>query len=91
MQRKTFVMSEPIHQPSGTGDWMFWLSAENAVLELVSNFDCIAHLHYEQVWGRAYVIISPHYDYEEAWLWVYEQLEVETANVPLSDVWGLEE
>lgn len=90
MRPKAFVMENPQNIISGSGNWQFWLTAPLHVYDLVASWDCVAHLHYEDVWKRAYVVIDPRYDYQEAWLWIYEQLEAETQQVELSDVWDVD-
>lgn len=88
LKRARFDMTNPEFFPSSSGEWKFWLAADDHIYDLVSRFDCVSWFHYEEVWGRAWVTISPLYDYETAWLWIYEQLEVETSEVDLGDVWG---
>lgn len=87
MKPKAFVMSEPMLL--GVGIWMFSLTIDRKHWEFVENMPCVRTTvelsrHHMHVW------IDERYDYEEAWLWIYEQLEAETREVQLGDMWGVE-
>jgi hypothetical protein len=93
MKPQPFVMENPVNIASGSGNWQFWLTLpqdKRSLYDVVASWDCVSHLHYEDVWRRASVIIDPRYDYEEAWLWIYEQLQIETAVVELSEFWDMD-
>lgn len=90
MKPLPFLMENPFRQHTGSGDWHFWLKADMPIYEFVRSLDCIAHVHYEDVWQRAWVSINPLYDYEEAWLFVYSEIEAETRRIELDKVWEQE-
>lgn len=89
--RKPFDMTEPMPAAFGSGSWAFWLTlADPALYAFVEALPQVSNLHYEDVWQRAMVTLSPLYDYELAWLWVYGQLEAETSLVALDARWDMD-
>ena len=85
---KPFHMTEPFLD---RGLWCFWLTADDAVLHYVSHLNCILPPQYNpfhrRPQSRLLFMINPRYDHQEAWLWIYDQLEVETQNIELSEQW----
>jgi hypothetical protein len=86
---KPFDMSDPFQQPGGL--WSFWLTADDPLLKFAAHLSCIMPLSTpafsRPMRGRVMLGINPRYDHEEAWLWVYSQLEAEAQNVELSPAW----
>jgi hypothetical protein len=88
---KPFDMTEP-HFNQGL--WSFWLTAEPPVLTYVSHLPCVLQqavgspfLGRRPTQHRQMFTINPRYDYQEAWLWIYQQLDSEAREVELNDVW----
>ncbi|HEX2906052.1 MAG TPA: hypothetical protein VHO69_04285 [Phototrophicaceae bacterium] len=83
-------MVEP-HQEQGI--WCFWLTADLPVLQFVTHLSCVLNVAYmpppflTRPQARILVRINPRYDPQEAWLWIYEQLERESLPVELNAVW----
>lgn len=66
-----YVMENPVPVQFGTGNWAFWLACDDSALyDVVAAMSGVASLHYEEVWRRAFITISPLYDYEEVWLYI---------------------
>jgi hypothetical protein len=86
---KPFHMSEPFVQPGGL--WCFWLTADTTILQFVATLNCIMQMpappFARSAPGRVMYAISPRYNHEEAWLWIYRLLESETEFVELSELW----
>lgn len=87
---KPFDMTEPFNEH---GVWCFWLTADLPVLQFVTHLNCVLNVAFmpppfaARPHGRVLVRINPRYDHQEAWLWLYEQLELETRPVDLNDTW----
>ncbi len=86
IKRKPFMM----HNPTEHGArWLFMLEADENIRKFAETLPCV-----QVVLGlngdTCHVYIDTRYDYEEAWLWIYEQLENETRQVDLSEVWNVE-
>lgn len=88
---RPFDMTDPFHEH---GIWSFWLTADLPVLQFVANLNCVLNVSYmpppfaaRPQGGRVMVRINPRYEHQEAWLWIYEQLELESRQVELSDTW----
>jgi len=55
----------------------------------VEGMNAVAHLHYEEVWKRAWVVLNPLFDPEIAWLLIWYELENEVhSNISLDTIWG---
>jgi hypothetical protein len=80
---KPYVMENPVAVQTGVGNWAFWLACDDmALYDVVALMPGVASLHYEDVWRRAHVLISPLYDHEEVWLYVDARLsEITLAQV----------
>jgi hypothetical protein len=85
MKPKAFVMSEP----QFVGVWLFMLTIDRKYWDFVKRMPCV-NTTSELSGNNIHVWIDPRYDYEEAWLWIYEQLETETHEVVLGAVWDSE-
>ncbi len=87
---KPFDMTEPFNEH---GVWCFWLTADLPVLQFVTHLNCVLNASFmpppfvARPHGRVLVRINPRYDHQEAWLWLYEQLELESSKVELSESW----
>lgn len=87
---KPFDMSEPFNDHD---IWCFWLTADLPVLQFVTHLNCVLNVSFmpppfvARPHGRVLVRINPRYDHQEAWLWLYEQLELESRQVELSVSW----
>ncbi|MEO1253798.1 MAG: hypothetical protein AAFY41_02770 [Bacteroidota bacterium] len=88
-QRSNFHMTEPQNEQ---GLWCFWITvACESTLDYVRSLDCIiAPPHYRELPGvsdqrRTKLAINPCYDYAEAWLWVHDELCVETRAIELDN------
>ena len=87
MKRKQqFIMGEP-YKRALTDQWMFDLKADTDVFYGISKFECIQEVFIGHTGKSGLVYIDPRYDYEEAWLEIYEWLELETAT-PDPELWG---
>lgn len=87
MKPKAFVMSEPVAHI--LNHWIVMIAIDYAYFDFIRAMPCV--LSTEAWIGREIrVYIDPRYDYEEAWLWIYEQLETETREVELGEVWDAE-
>lgn len=86
---KPFHMSEPFQQPGGL--WCFWLTADENIVQFVAGLNCIMQMppppFVRPAKGRVMYAISPRYNHEEAWMWIYRLLESETELVELSEIW----
>jgi hypothetical protein len=86
---KPFHMTEPFQD---RGLWCFWLTAEEPVLQYVCWLHCILTPpnptpFHRRAPGRMLFSINPRYDYQEAWLWIYDLLQSETQTVELNAIW----
>ena len=83
-----FHMTDAIYQ---NGIWSFWLSADEAVIQYVSNLNCVLPFanspFLRRPGGRVMVSINPRYDHAEAWTWLHNTLEGETQVVELGETW----
>jgi len=88
MKKKLFVMQEP--KAINSEQYLFRLYAEPNILEFVENLDCVATVtKFTTMSDQIDVWLNPLYDYEEAWLFIFEQLEIETLKVELdTSIWG---
>lgn len=87
MKPKSFVMNNPGQFGIG-GTWAFRLYAEPSLIAFVANLAPVYDL-FSYTSESCAVSIDPRWDYEEAWLWIYEQLETEAQEVDLdAAVWG---
>jgi hypothetical protein len=86
---KPFHMTEPFQQPAGL--WCFWLTADEMILDYVANLNCVMQMpppaFVRQARGRVMYALSPRYNHEEAWMWIYRLLESETEYVELDNIW----
>lgn len=87
---RPFDMTEPFCEH---GMWCFWLTADMPVLQFVTHLNCVLNVSFmppsfiSRPHGRVLVRINPRYDHQEAWLWLYEQLEFECRLFELNDSW----
>jgi hypothetical protein len=87
---KPFHITEPFENH---GVWCFWLTADMPVLEFVARLNCILYAGFNPSalnrlpQMRVMYTINPRYDHQEAWLWIHELLETETARIELNDFW----
>jgi hypothetical protein len=87
---RPFDITEPFEN---SGVWCFWLTADVTVLQLVAGLNCIlyAGCHPSPATHpphpRVLYTINPRYDHQEAWLWIYDLLEVETKTIELNELW----
>ncbi|MBA3870457.1 MAG: hypothetical protein ABI970_05045 [Chloroflexota bacterium] len=85
---KPFHMTDAALQ---NGLWSFWLTADEPILQYVSNLNCVLSFtgspFLRRPGGRVMVSINPRYDHLEAWNWIYNTLEGETQIVDLGETW----
>lgn len=87
---KPFDMTEPFYE---NGIWCFWLTADMPVLQFVSHLNCVLNVSFLpppfalRAHARILIRINPRYDHQEAWLWIYDQLELESGEVELNVAW----
>lgn len=87
---KPFDMTDPFNEH---GVWCFWLTADMPVLQFVTHLNCVLNVSFmpppfvARSHGRVLVRINPRYDHQEAWLWLYEQMELESRQIELSESW----
>ena len=85
---KPFHMTDAALQ---NGLWSFWLTADEPILQYVSNLNCVLSFtgspFGRRPGGRVMVSINPRYDHLEAWNWIYNTLEGETQIVDLGETW----
>ncbi len=83
---KYFEMGEPARIGLNT-EFAFWLTAENdLLLERAASLNCVVSV-LEVEDGRSLVEISEDHDPDEAWHWIYSELEAEMQFVDLDPLW----
>lgn len=87
IKRKRFAMSNPY------GAWgdEFRITADPDIIDYLEALDYIIDLHHIIQGYTAMVQLNPLYDFEEAWLTIYDELEDYCNRVELDAVWGLPE
>jgi hypothetical protein len=85
MKPKPFVMEEP------GGGHILLITIDHQYHDFIRAMPCVEFVNARPESSSIHVFIDRRYDIDEAWLWIYEQLEAETSKVELSDVWGIED
>jgi len=86
MKPKAFALDNPI---INHGQCLIPLVIDQRYHEFVRAMPCTLRVDdFMSMPNLLHLHIDPRYDFEEAWLWIYEQLEAETNKVELGDVWG---
>lgn len=84
---KPFVMENP--EQYAPGKWQFSLTAPDSLITFTKNLACVVNV--VPIYGESHlVVINPRWDYQEAWMFIYEQLESESNETKLDDVWTIE-
>ncbi len=66
----------------------FWLTTtDRKLLATVSSMNCVASVKRHRPTGRILVAISTDHDPDEAWHWIYRELEEAASYVELDDIW----
>ncbi|MCA0456291.1 MAG: hypothetical protein LCI00_20090 [Chloroflexi bacterium] len=85
---KPFHMTEPAFQ---NGLWVFWLTADDNVIQFVNALNCVLPFanspFFRRAGARILVSINPRYDHREAWAFIQEVLQGETELVDLGESW----
>jgi hypothetical protein len=84
---KTFIMLPPREYGRGT-DFAFWMRAsDKKLLALVRSLNCVNNLKRHRLTGRILVEINDDHDPDEAWHWIFKELDEAVNYVELDDIW----
>jgi hypothetical protein len=82
-----FRMGVPQHYRSD-GHYAFWLDAsEKRLLTAVYALTCVDAMRRHRTSGRILVEIHDDHDPDEAWHWIYSELESAANFVELDEIW----
>ena len=86
---KPFVMENPKFIGRNHDVCMIKMTVDRKHWDFIEAMPCV-EATIELNGNAIHVWLDARYDYEEAWLWIYEQLEAETREVDLGEVWGVD-
>lgn len=87
---KPFVMNEPHAYLPGRWEFVLYISEE--YIGFVQSLACVSRVEDFQAAYKDefHVHINSRYDHQEAWQWIYEQIESEMNEIKLSSLWDVE-
>lgn len=83
----TFQLGIPCEYGRDT-QYAFWLTTDDQkLLAAVYSMNCVAAMKRHKPTGRILVAIHDDHDPDEAWHWIYSELETAVNTIELDDLW----